>query len=811
MPLKAATPVFALVTALVLAVLALGGGKSALADPSVAPKGNGGFAYTNRLINSDDPYLRLHAHNPVDWYPWGSEAFAKAKSEGKPIFLSIGYSTCYWCHVAEKTIYSDPAIAAVMNKWFVNVKVDREQRPDVDRLYIIATEMLTQHGAWPNNLFLTPDGKPFYAGSYFPPHDEPGAVMGFPSVLAAIHDLWVNHRAEKVTPAADELFGALTKVAAAQLAKPPVAVTPVDWMKQATQKLSKVIDRKNGGLGSPTGGPKFPQTPALDLLLASADLGKDDAARHALTDTLEAMSYGGIHDQLGGGFHRYATEPTWTVPHFEKMLSDNAQLLSLYARAYRLTNSALLRDVAADTAGYLMRDMQAPDGGFYTAQDAEIGGVEGADYLWTRQEIEKALGAAATEEFLAVYEIAAMPEAAPFGDPKAKRETGGVLRIRVPIAETLRRAGASDSDTMLATLAPDRVKLLAVRQTRKQPATDHKIVTGLNGLAIGALAQAGTELSRDDFTAAARKAAERIWSTSFNSTRGALKHEIIGGKADVDGYIDDYAMFGDGLLTLADASHEEVWRKRAAAIADAMLKRFATADGRLATGADAGLPVALTDDSDSEMPSGTSAALALLTRLGERADGARFVAAAAKLAVASSGQIGARPQAWPSAVVALVRHPIPAALAAAAPAPRTQVATNGADQGTAAPGVPATSDHVHVSAKLTGDEIAVTLKVDAGYHINAHQPSFDYLVPTDLSFGGLTPSGIDYPPAVRLKTAFAPEGLDVYEGDVRLVAHFPAGVLSGVMGLEGKVTAQACDAKTCLPPASLPVSIANPG
>ena len=282
-----------------------------------------------------DPYLRLHAHNPVDWYPWGPEAFAKAKAEGKPIFLSIGYSTCYWCHVAEKEIYSNPEIAALMNEWFVNIKVDREQRPDVDHLYIIATEILTQHGAWPNNLFLTPDGRPFYAGSYFPPKDD-GDTPGFPKVLAAIHDLWANHRADKVEPAADDVFQALRHVAAGQAAK-PVPVTPDAWLKTASAGLLKSIDPVNGGLGAPTSGPKFPQAPALDLLLAAANIDHD-STQHATRCRRRSTPWRSAASTIrsAAAFHRYATEPTWTIPAFrEDAVGQRAAALALPRRRMR--------------------------------------------------------------------------------------------------------------------------------------------------------------------------------------------------------------------------------------------------------------------------------------------------------------------------------------------------------------------------------------------------------------------------------------------------------------------------------------------
>ena len=783
---------------------------AALSIAFAAPALAADAPYTNRLIDSADPYLLLHAHNPVDWYPWGPEAFAKAKAENKPIFLSIGYSTCYWCHVAETQIYSNPTIAALMNKWFVNVKVDREQRPDVDRLYIIATEMLTGNGAWPNNLFLTPDLKPFYAGSYFPPADQPGGATGFPTILSAIHDLWENHRADKIEPAATSLFDALRKVEAEQAASANAPVEPDAWMKQAIAAMLRRVDPYHGGFGAASSGPKFPQEPGLDLLLADK---ADPAAGAALTSALDAMAYGGIHDQLGGGFHRYATEPTWSVPHFEKMLADNAQLLALYAEAYSATRAPLFRDMADGIATYLQRDMGAPEGGFYTAQDAEIAGAEGADYLWTRAEIESALGAAAAKAFFAVYEITPLPAT----DAHGPTPEGGVLRIKLPITDTLKASDTTDVSAMLAALAPARDKLLALRAARPQPTRDDKIVTSLNGLAIDGFSRAAIALKTPNFVNSAKAAADRVWSLAYDPATHGLKHEIFQGKAEIDGYLEDYAMFGDGLLSLSEAvPGDTVWHARATTVADAMIATFLQPDGRLMPHGGDGLLVSLGEGEDSDVPAGASAALSLLTRLGAGPDGARFETAAASIAKHLAGQIAKRPETWPAAIAALVTHPIPPALLTAPPPlASAQVLASTKVDGVLVPAkgyaVPTTLEHVHASARIDGDAIVVTLTIDAGFHINAHKPSFDYLVPTDIAFTIPKPSAVAYPPSMRFKSTFAPDGLDVYEGDVSLVATFPKGVLSGVMAVNADVTAQACTKDTCLPPATLPVTAANPG
>ncbi len=351
---------------------------------TAVPESQGHFEYTNRLINSRDPYLLLHAHNPVNWYPWGNEAFAKAKHENKPIFISIGYSTCYWCHVAERTIYSDPKIAKHMNQWFVNVKVDREQLPDVDRVYMLATELLTGLGGWPNNVFLTPDLKPFFAGSYFPPEE-------FARIIERIHQIWTSDP-ERIVATGNKVFSAMKRSQTETAIAKANPIAPSAWMAHAETSFMMRLDSQYGGLAS-EGGPKFPQEPAIQLMLTDYNSYHNPRVRQWLSATLDAMAYGGIWDHLGNGFHRYSTEPTWSIPHFEKMLYDNAQLLRVYAEAYRGTGSAVYRQVALGIGDYLGHQMMMPDGGFFTAQDSEVAGAEGASYVWTRKQIASVLGA----------------------------------------------------------------------------------------------------------------------------------------------------------------------------------------------------------------------------------------------------------------------------------------------------------------------------------------------------------------------------------------------------------------------------------
>jgi uncharacterized protein len=776
---------------------------------------NGQYQYTNRLIDSHDPYLLLHAHNPVDWYPWGPEALAKAKQENKPIFLSIGYSTCYWCHVAERTIYSNPEIAMLMNQWFINIKVDREQRPDIDQIYMLATEILTRHGAWPNNLFLTPDLKPFFAGSYFPPRDDPARGPGFPTILAALHDAWTNHLQDKVLPVAGQVFQAMQRVQAEMTAGKEAPAKPGEWLRKASKALQSRVDPKNGGLGDRSG-TKFPQTPSMELLLTDYRVNRDKASLDALTAALNAMAFGGIHDHLAGGFYRYSTEPTWSIPHFEKMLYDNAQLLRLYAEAYAATKDPAYRVVALDVGQYLRRDMMAPEGGFYTAIDSEVKSVEGAAYVWTRTEIASVIGEQAAKQFLAAYDVTPMAAAAgaPTGESSTDRKGSGVLRIRLPIEETLKSAGFRDTPQMLTLLGAARAQLLAARLQRQQPARDEKILTGLGGLTIGALATSSDILQQPGFLTSARMAAERIWALAYDPAARKLKHEIFAGHAQTDGYLQDYAMLGNGFMSLYDVTKEDIWRDRAAMLATALLQQFAHPDGAMSTTLDEkNLLIPVGDSEDSDVPSGTSAALGLLLRLRDATGEPQFFAAATRIVRHLSGRFSERPEIWPAAITVLNLHPLTEADLGAA---REAAARAADDHGTGqAFHAPETSDHVRASAVVRAgekdDEIVVTLQIDDGYHVNANPASFDYLIPTSVAFAGLSSPGTKYPKPSRFKSAFAPDELAVYEGTVPLVVTIPKGTIATQGDLKGEVDVQACDAKICLPPSKLPLSIALQG
>jgi len=764
---------------------------------------------TNRLIESNDPYLLLHAHNPVDWYPWGPEALAKAKREDKPIFLSVGYSTCFWCHVAERTIYSNPDIAKLMNKWFVNIKVDNEQRPDVDRIYMLARQIITGSGGWPNNVFLTPDLKPFYAGSYFPPKDDPRRGFGFPTVLKLVHELWQSDR-EGALRVADNVMDAMRRVQSYTSSGTNSKIDPAAWLASARATILAAVDDKHGGLANPGSGTKFPQAPSLDLLLTDYRASGSEESLAAVLGALDAMAFGGIRDQLGGGFHRYSTEPTWSVPHFEKMLYDNAQLLRLYADAFAITKNPLYRYIGRDTAEYIAHDMLAPDGGFYTARDAQVDGVEGGAYLWTPGQITQLLGDAQAEHFLKVYKLTPLPRPDIPGlrhPALVDGEEPGVLRVRVPLADTLKSAVAQDVVQMLSDLSADRAKLLEVRAERRQPARDDKLIVALNGLTIAALAKSGKIFGEPQYIEWAAKAAERIWTVAFNPKTRALKHEIFRDQAQTEAFLQDYAQLGLGYWTLAEVTGDDIWLERAAAIADSMFNRFVGIDGSLkVTTYEEDLPLVFGDEGDTVEPSGTSAAIDLLLRLSVRPGDARYQEASARVLRRVSGLFAEHPGAWAAAVAAVNRNP-PNHVAAA-------VATSGA-AGSANPPeavhIEVTADHVKATGVAEtsddGDKATVRLEIDKGYHVNANPASFDYLIPTILEFRGAKPTKITYPKPVRFTPAFATDGLDVYEGTVTISAIFPEGSLAKLDKVQTNLTAQVCTDQICLPPSKITITL----
>jgi uncharacterized protein YyaL (SSP411 family) len=548
---------------------------------------------SNRLAGSTSPYLLQHADNPVDWFEWGEEAFAEARRRQVPILLSVGYSSCHWCHVMAHESFEDPATAAEMNELFVNVKVDREERPDVDNVYMEAVQAMTGHGGWPMTVWLTPDLKPFYAGTYFPATDRQG-MPSFRKVMAAVADAWAS-RQDDVAHQAERVVAALAR----QL--PPTAGLPADEaLPHAYNLLRAGFDPAHGGFGS---APKFPQQPSLEFLLRVWDRPFAPEARSMLTKTLEAMAAGGIHDQLGGGFARYSVDVAWVVPHFEKMLYDNAQLARLYLWAGLEFDRPDFVAVARRTLDYLLSDLHHPDGGFYSAEDADSEGVEGKFYVWDHAEFTEVAGADA--------ELAAAHYGVTAG---GNFEGVNILRVATGIAQLASQHGLDPAQAE-GRLEAVRKRLAARRSSRTRPGLDDKVIASWNGLAIRAFAEAGAALGESRYLAAAAAAANFVIDR-LGAGGGLLRTWAKGRPGKVAGFLDDYTAMGTGLLTLFAATGDRRWFVAASGLAAETVARFADGDGGFYVNERSdGLPKRPRDLFDNPSPAGNSLAAELFLLL----------------------------------------------------------------------------------------------------------------------------------------------------------------------------------------------------
>ncbi|MBK1706711.1 thioredoxin domain-containing protein [Halochromatium glycolicum] len=565
-------------------------------------KPDGQPRFTNRLILEDSPYLLQHAHNPVDWYPWGPEAFEQARRENKLIFLSIGYSTCHWCHVMERESFEDLAIAELLNEHFIAIKVDREVHPDVDQTYMTAVELLAGRGGWPMSSILTPDGDTIDGGTYFPPAE-------FTRLLERARDLWqaqpdaLRAQAERVARAVSRALDTQGQAAALDDA----------IIDRALAELLARHDELQGGFGL---APKFPQEPRLGLLLDQALRTGDDAALAAAIFTLKRMARGGIHDQVGGGFHRYAIDNDWLVPHFEKMLYNQAQLAQVYLAGWRLTADPNLARVTRRTLDYVLRDMTSPEGGFYSATDADSDGDEGRFFLWTPAELRAALPA---EDADLAIRFHGVTETGNF-------EGRNILHVPVALDAFAAAEGVAPAD-LQQQLAQIHETLYQVREERPHPHRDEKILTAWNGMMISALAEAGAALEEPRYLAAAERAADLLWAEA-RPAPGQLTRVYLDGRASQPALLEDYAFLGAGLIALYDASADPRWLERARELTDALWSRFADPEGGgLFMGeasTDTPLMARPKDLSDGAMPSATSAALHLLAALDQRTDDLRY-------------------------------------------------------------------------------------------------------------------------------------------------------------------------------------------
>ena len=509
--------------------------------------------HTNRLIHESSPYLLQHAHNPVDWYPWGDEAFAKAREENKPVLLSIGYSACHWCHVMERESFENEQIATLMNDLFVNIKVDREERPDLDEVYMNAVQMLTGRGGWPMTMFLTPERQPFYGGTYFPPEDRHG-MPGFPRILQGVAEAY-RDKPQDVQKSVEQILSALKQMSHSE--DHEHAFAP-EFIGKAAEQIAGAYDPQNGGLGR---APKFPNPGAYELFLRHYHHAKTQRFLDMVTHTITKMAGGGIYDHLGGGFHRYSVDEGWLVPHFEKMLYDNAQLVRILAQIYRATGNEFFKRVMEETLDYLLREMLHNEGGFYSTQDADSDGEEGKFFVWNPAEVDQILGEETGEIFARIYDVTEM------GNFEGKSILHPVLTVDQ--AARLFKKNPHQIETLVANA---KQKLFEARQKREKPFRDEKIITSWNGLMLSGLAEALKISSKPSFLAAANRTIDLIFTKLFSD--GLLLHTYKDGKAKQLGFLDDYAFWGLGILDFYEAVFDHSALQRAIELTEIMVREF---------------------------------------------------------------------------------------------------------------------------------------------------------------------------------------------------------------------------------------------
>ena len=788
----------------------------------------------NRLAKETSPYLLLHAHNPVDWYPWGPEAFEKAKKEKKLIFLSIGYSSCYWCHVMERLVFTNADIAKYMNEHFVNIKVDREERPDVDDIYMTSLQIYyqaigaPQAGGWPLSMFLTPDLKPLGGGTYFPPDDKDGR-QGFPSVLKKIQTAWTD-TPDEMLKSADLLAGALKNTVRVRPSLVPIKLDE-QLVTTAVEELKATFDDEHGGFDfnpDQPRRPKFPVPVKLSLLQKYLTQHPQDKGSEMLYFTLDQLAAGGIHDQLGGGFHRYSTDRFWRVPHFEKMLYDNAQLADVYVAAFKATNNQLYRSVAEDIFTFVLRDMTDDQGGFYSALDAETDGIEGQYYVWSREEIKKALEPDDVRLFAQHYGL----------DREPNFEHGYVLEVVRPISKLAEefKLSANEVDQRLRKI---NAKLLAVREKREPLLRDDKVLTSWNGLMIRALANGAKTLNRPEYLHAAEKSAKFILSR-MRDDDGRLLRTYRVQVAKVPAYLDDFSFLIEGLLALHAASGDEKWLNAAIRLQDQQQELFwdKGQHGYFFMGTDhEELLVRIKDMHDSVLPSGNSVAVRNLVRLAKLADKPEYHQQAAETLEAASQVMKETPRSAVNMAVALSEF-----LAAPAVAKPEDKQSRADDEVPAETIVlvtneePATEEpdkkkklpeHVKGKAYLEFDklpigescEFVIVLDIDKGWHINPN-PAQDEAIATELTFKSKlksTADQINYPepeehevPGLKKKVLYYTRQVEI-----RGLIEAPAPAAGKQEELEFLIKYQACNEKTCLRPMTMslkvPVSVAKKG
>ncbi|MBL8762820.1 MAG: DUF255 domain-containing protein [Phycisphaerae bacterium] len=770
---------------------------------------------TNRLSRQSSPYLRQHAHNPVDWFPWSEEAFEQARRRDVPIFLSVGYSTCYWCHVMERESFEDPVIAAILNRDFVNVKVDREERPDVDDLYMTATQLFTGHGGWPMSVFLEPGSlRPFFAGTYYPPEPSHGRPS-FRQLLEGMHTAWLERRNEVAAQAA-ELANAVRE--RLSVAFRPVSVGAAD-VSGAASALLTMFDSVNGGFGA---APKFPQPSFIAFLLAvrarAADQATRAACERACAFTLERIARGGIHDHLAGGFHRYSVDAHWVVPHFEKMLYDQALLLPVFARAALAFEDSFFAETARRTAGFVLREMAHSDGGFFSALDAEVGGREGRNYLWSPSEMRAVLG---PEEFRIAAELFGLSSGPNFRDPHHPDEPPSNVLVLPERPRSIAARLGLDLGESAGRFARIVEALRRARDQRPQPRRDDKVLTAWNGLMIAGLADAGTALKEPEFLAAAERAADFALKALRRPEDGgwSLVRSWREGPSPVPAVLEDYAFLAHGLLALdrAGAGENDRYRAGAVELLRAAEVRFSDPAGGGYFDSIAGrsdLFVRPRSTYDGAVPSASAVMLHNWIDLHERTGDRRVLTRAHELLASLSRAIAESPIAAVHSTLGLLRlldhDPVALSAALPPPAPREH-------DGNEVPPPPPAGEPVQVYAEadelvIPADRpvsLALHVRVAPGYHVNSADPQPDGigspLIPlrVGLTDGAGLAVYADYP----LGEALGVRGeVRVYRGSFMLpVVIERSGAWAGSPRLT--LTYQACSDTECMVPTTVKLGI----
>ena len=710
---------------------------------------DGGPRYTNRLILEASPYLLQHAHNPVDWRAWSPETFERAQKEDKPVFLSIGYATCHWCHVMEEESFDDEEVAAALNSGFISIKLDREARPDLDHIYMLATQLMTGHGGWPNSVFLLADGRPFFAGSYFP-------KAQFLRLLASVLTEWKSPRRQQIEAQAARLSSTITGISARLQNASPLSA---DTYRNAVAQIRRSHNEFDGGFSRTM---QFPQETYLLFLLDQWRRTGEPAALAVATRTLRAIAAGGIHDHVGGGFHRYTVDTNWRTPHFEKMLYNQALLSRAFVEGYAATGEPAFRRAAERAFDYVRRDMTVLDGpaagAFYSAEDADSlapsgDREEGYFYAWTPDSAGMAAGAEAGARVVETLGLHASPTL----------ECGAVAHLN------------PDAKVDFAILDPVLDRLLEARDQRPRPRRDEKVLADWNGMMIRAFAEGGLRLGEPRHTATAQEAAEAIWR-ALHTEEGGLSHFYAEGRAEGNGFLSDYACLGLAFLALHDGTRNGQWLQRAESLATQILLRFEDGSGRYREASENGPlgPIYVADDGAT--PSGESATLEFLGRLAIRSENPKYRDRAEALVGAISGTLSEHPLQKTTALVAT-------ALLESGESESSRSIAHG---------------HGRVIASLQEATLRLSVTLDEGWHVNADVPNHPDLIATELTIPeGPEGARVLYPDRVERELGFTVGPLALFEGTFEIKAEWPS---PAAVPLSVSLTIQACSDRVCFPP-----------